>query len=455
MTVPYTFGTATTSIPLSNLDANFNTPITLGNTSIYLGNTTTTIGNLTLTNATISGGNVTITNVSVTTANVTTGNITTLTSTSITDSGLTSGRVTYAGASGLLSDSANLTFDGTNLTTGGSETAARFIPSGSSIPTNGMFLPAANTLGFSTNTTRQMTISSLGYVGIGVSSPTQSLQIGNATSVEIDNLIAGTRTSTFYTDNSQFIIETATNINMIFNTNATQRMVITGGGNVLVGTTSAVDSSKVQISGAKVLSSGIPQGQLNILDSSAMAASVGGAIAFSAQYQSGLYTTMGSVEGIKENATAGQYGGSLVFRTRTNFGDNNERMRIDSSGNLLVGTTTQPSASGVGGIKVNGAVAFGQSSATNSTTYTVGNDDYWITLYALPGTATVTLPSAGTSTGRQLYFRTQSAQAVISASNNVTALATGSLGNGILPATQGAWALLISDGTYWNIVASN
>jgi hypothetical protein len=139
MTVPYTFGTATTSIPLSNLDSNFNTPITLGNTSIYLGNTTTTIGNLTLTNATISSGNVTISNISVTTANVTTanvatlsvtgtatiatanittGNITTLTSTSITDSGLTSGRVTYAGASGLLSDSTKLTFDTSNLTVG-------------------------------------------------------------------------------------------------------------------------------------------------------------------------------------------------------------------------------------------------------------------------------------------------------------------------------------------------
>jgi len=135
MTVPYTFGTATTSIPLSNLDANFNTPITLGNTSIYLGNTTTTIGNLTLTNATISSGTVNITNVTVTTANVTnitvtgtaniaTGNITTLTSTSITDSGLTSGRVTYAGASGLLTDSATLTYDGTTLT---ATTGANFV----------------------------------------------------------------------------------------------------------------------------------------------------------------------------------------------------------------------------------------------------------------------------------------------------------------------------------------
>jgi hypothetical protein len=145
MTVPYTFGTATTSIPLSNLDANFNTPITLGNTSIYLGNTTTTIGNLTLTNATISSGTVNITNVTVTTANVTnitvtgtaniaTGNVTTLTSTSITDSGLTNGRVTYAGASGLLSDSAALTFDGTNL--GLSGTGSRFINLGST-STNG------------------------------------------------------------------------------------------------------------------------------------------------------------------------------------------------------------------------------------------------------------------------------------------------------------------------------
>ena len=38
-----------------------------------------------------------------------------LTAASITDSGLVSGRVTYAGASGLLNDSANMTFDGTTL----------------------------------------------------------------------------------------------------------------------------------------------------------------------------------------------------------------------------------------------------------------------------------------------------------------------------------------------------
>jgi Chaperone of endosialidase len=43
MAVPYTFGSATTSIPLSQLDSNFATTITLGNTAVQLGNTITSL----------------------------------------------------------------------------------------------------------------------------------------------------------------------------------------------------------------------------------------------------------------------------------------------------------------------------------------------------------------------------------------------------------------------------
>lgn len=70
--VPYIFGNATTSIPLTNLDANFNTVATLGNAAIGLGNTTTTVGNLTLTNVTISSGSVT--NTAISNGSVTLGN---------------------------------------------------------------------------------------------------------------------------------------------------------------------------------------------------------------------------------------------------------------------------------------------------------------------------------------------------------------------------------------------
>ena len=56
--VPYVFGNATTSITLTNLDANFNTGLTIGNTTVGLGNTVTTLGNVTLTNVNIVSGTV-------------------------------------------------------------------------------------------------------------------------------------------------------------------------------------------------------------------------------------------------------------------------------------------------------------------------------------------------------------------------------------------------------------
>jgi hypothetical protein len=71
-------------------------------------------------------------------------------------------------SSGVLAGSANLTFDGTNLTVGGSATATRFIPSGSTVATNGMYLPAANSLGFSTNSTEAIRVDATQQVGIGV-----------------------------------------------------------------------------------------------------------------------------------------------------------------------------------------------------------------------------------------------------------------------------------------------
>ena len=54
MAVPNIFATATTAIPLSQLDSNFATAITLGNTSMYLGNTTSSVGNLTVVNTTVT-----------------------------------------------------------------------------------------------------------------------------------------------------------------------------------------------------------------------------------------------------------------------------------------------------------------------------------------------------------------------------------------------------------------
>jgi hypothetical protein len=55
MAVPNIFATATSSIPLSQLDTNFATAITLGSTALYLGNTTTSVAGLTLTGSAFNG----------------------------------------------------------------------------------------------------------------------------------------------------------------------------------------------------------------------------------------------------------------------------------------------------------------------------------------------------------------------------------------------------------------
>jgi hypothetical protein len=87
-------------------------------------------------------------------------------------------------------------------------------------------------------------------------------------------------------------------------------------------------------------------------------------------------------------------------------------------------------------------------------TYTVRPVDKWLDANRA-GTITYTLPSASTYKDRELNFRTIQAQTVVSASSNVVTQAGGGPGTAILAATAGKWARLMSDGTYWQIMASN
>lgn len=68
-------------------------------------------------------------------------------------------------------------------------------------------------------------------------------------------------------------------------------------------------------------------------------------------------------------------------------------------------------------------------------------------------TNTLTLPAAGTCKNRELYVRNiGGAFTVVSASSNVVPIAGGAAATGILAATDGAWAYLVSDGTSWQIM---
>jgi hypothetical protein len=127
MAVPYTFGNATTSIPLSNLDANFATAITLGNTAVYLGNTTTSIGNITFANVTITSVGTTFPNSFLANSSATLGNATvTLGGTTTSVGNLTLANVTITSVGATLPNSflanSSVTINGTSVALGGSAT---------------------------------------------------------------------------------------------------------------------------------------------------------------------------------------------------------------------------------------------------------------------------------------------------------------------------------------------
>lgn len=98
-------------------------------------------------------------------------------------------------------------------------------------------------------------------------------------------------------------------------------------------------------------------------------------------------------------------------------------------------------------------VGSGGAPVQKTSSFTVGATDNNIICNGT-GTITVTLPSPITDAGRVIYIKTIAAQSVVSASSNVVPLAGGPNGTAILGATAGNWARLVSDGTFWMIMAS-
>ncbi len=125
-------------------------------------------------------------------------------------------------------------------------------------------------------------------------------------------------------------------------------------------------------------------------------------------------------------------------------------MFLDASTDRMGFGTNTPTAK----VQINGSFA-GPVPVTVVTDYTVAADALCI-ISNRGASNTLTLPDATTNGGRHLWIRNiGGAFTVVSATSNVVPRAGGAASTAILPATDGAWALLVSDGTNWQITASS
>lgn len=262
---------------------------------------------------------------------------------------------------------------------------------------------STDNMNFWTNSSERMRIDSLGNVGIGTASPNRPLTINNSTSqVQFVNSTTGTGSSDGLTvgmggaASADAYINQQENANLIFNTNATERIRIDSSGNVGLGTTNA--TSRLTVSG----------------DVRTLA---GGTL-------------------ILNNPT-NNAAGSIGFATGDNLvfygGGSTERMRIDAAGNL--GFSVTPS--NWVGYK---AFEFGPGNAlwgSNTNSSFLSTNLYWDGAFKYKGAFPASYYQQSAGEHRWFTAPTGTANAAATTTQRMTLDVSGNLGLGVTPVSIG------------------
>jgi hypothetical protein len=326
-----------------------------------------------------------------------------------------------------------------------------------------------------TQGTEKFTVRQNGNIGINTLTPSYKLDVNGTFNASGNSLIGGTLGVTGATTLSNLAgsgtrMVTASSLGLL-STQSIPTGTVTSvsaaspnpnGLTVATGTTTPVISMSLAGSGTIGVVSATTQtfggdktfnGVLNAssdLNVTGLSTLTGGATIGTMSTQSALT----NIIGVNSSNTIGEIGLNSVFSLSSGV------LNIQEAGSSQRGIVTSTTQSFGGNKTFTDIVGFSKSIqrpiATITGNTTIQTSNCWVIVNNTGGTTTLTLPDATLATGTELMIKTAQAQAVISASSNVVPLTfANTASTSILPATDGAWCTLVSNGTFWVTMQAN
>jgi hypothetical protein len=292
------------------------------------------------------------------------------------------------------------------------------------VPTNGVYLPAANSVGISTNSTEAMRLDSNGRLGLGTSSPTSRADFQISSGAEssnaailsaspnsdvtvlrlqnTDTTIANSETSLLLSAGGSFAAQHSLTVkrtgsaigDLIFRRRtggsaSAESLRIDSSGRLLVGTSTSVSTgstvaSFLQINslvGIAVRRNSNNASASNIVLGKSRSTTDGafvivqnndgiGEIRFAADDGTSVQNNAASIGAFVDGTPgANDMPGRLVFSTTASGASSpTERARLTNTGALLVGTTATPTGAGSGAVVAQDRVVIGSTNAGRNQT---------------------------------------------------------------------------------------